>query len=142
MNFGQRYLELETSFIKDEDADTIKLNVAQLPPNANIFQPGPAYIFLVVDGIPSQGEMVMIGSGAIETQTMGAKTVLPQSQVIVGDKTSDVASSSNTTETPSTGVNANASSGTKNSGTTLASLPGLQTVLLSLVFALAISVAI
>jgi hypothetical protein len=84
----------------------------------------------------------MIGSGAIETQTVGAKTVLPQSQVIVGDKTSDVASSSNTTETASTGINANASSGTKNSGTTLASLPGLQTVLLSLVFALAISVAI
>jgi hypothetical protein len=86
----------------------------------------------------------MIGSGAIETQTMGAKTVLPQSQVIVGDKTSDVSTSSNgtETETPATGVNANASSGTKNSGTTLASLPGLQTVLLSLVFALAISVAV
>lgn len=57
MNFGQRYLELETSYIKDEELDTITLNVAQMPPNANIFQPGPAYIFLVVDGVPAKGEV-------------------------------------------------------------------------------------
>lgn len=57
MNFGQRYLELETSYIKDEDLDEITLNVSQMPPNANLFQPGPAYVFLVVDGVPAQGEV-------------------------------------------------------------------------------------
>lgn len=57
MNFGQRYLELETSYLKDEALDTITLNVAQMPPNANIFQPGPAYMFLVIDGVPAQGEV-------------------------------------------------------------------------------------
>jgi hypothetical protein len=146
MNFGQRYLELETSYIKDEDSSEIKLNVAQMPPNANIFQPGPAYIFLVVDGIPAQGEMVMIGSGAIETQTLLAITVLPQSQVIVGDKTSSVASNNTSPETGSdtssssspTGLNA-----AKNSGfATLASPSALQTLLLSLTFGIAAFVAI
>jgi hypothetical protein len=54
-------------------------------------------------------QLIMIGSGAIETQTMLAKTVLPQSQVIVAD-TSTPADTSNTTDTssasPSTGLNA------------------------------------
>lgn len=57
MNFGQRFLELETSYVKDEELDEITLNVSQMPPNANLFQPGPAYIFLVVDGVPAQGEV-------------------------------------------------------------------------------------
>jgi hypothetical protein len=146
MNFGQRYLELETSYIKDEDTSEIKLNVAQMPPNANIFQPGPAYIFLVVDGIPAQGEMVMIGSGAIETQTLLAKTVLPQSQVIVGDKTSSVASNNTSPETGSDTSSSSSSTGlnaAKNSGfATLASPSALQTLLLSLTFGIAAFVAI
>lgn len=150
MNFGQRYLELETSFIQDETLDTITLNVAQMPPNANIFQPGPAYVFLVVDGIPSQGQIIMIGSGAIETQALLAKTVLPQSQVVVGDKTTDAASNSTSTSTDSDssssslkGANANNAAKNSGSGMTLASpFSKGQTILLSLVFALAASAAV
>jgi hypothetical protein len=145
MNFGQRYLELETSYTKDEDKDDITLNVSQMPPNANIFQPGPAYIFLVVDGIPSQGEMIMIGSGNIEKQTLLAKTVLPQSQVIVGDKTSEVASNSSSADTSSGSgsSSSNVNAAAKNSGfATLASPSVSQTILLSLTFGLAAFVAI
>lgn len=144
MNFGQRYLELETSYTKDEDKDEITLNVAQMPPNANLFQPGPAYVFLVVDGIPAQGEMVMIGSGAIETQTILAKTVLPQSQVIVGDKTSNVATNGTSPETDSdTSSSSSTAVNAKNSGfATLASPSALQTLLLSLTFGIAAFVAV
>ncbi|KAI5124520.1 hypothetical protein M0805_003044 [Coniferiporia weirii] len=43
-------------------------NVGQLsvtgPPNGNVYPPGPAWIFVVVDGIPSIGSMVMIGDGS------------------------------------------------------------------------------
>jgi hypothetical protein len=142
MNFGQRYLELETTYIKDEDKNDITLNVAQMPPNANIFQPGPAYIFLVVDGIPSQGEIIMIGSGNIEEQSLLAKTVLPQSQVIVGDKTSEIPSnSSSSTDTAASGSTVNTAA--KNSGsTTLALPPVFQTILLSLTFGIAAFIAI
>lgn len=147
MNFGQRYLELETTYIKDEDKDTITLNVAQMPPNANIFQPGPAYIFLVVDGIPSQGEILMIGSGNIEEQSLLAKTVLPQSQVIVGDKTAEVASNSTSSDTSDTGSSSSSSTtvntAAKNSGFATLALPSVfQTVLLSLTFVIAAFVAI
>jgi hypothetical protein len=141
MNFGQRYLELETTYIKDEDKDDITLNVAQIPPNANIFQPGPAYIFLVVDGIPSQGEIIMIGSGNIEEQSLLAKTVLPQSQVIVGDKTSEVSSNTTSTDTAASGSAVNAAA--KNSGSSTLALPSVfQTILLSLTFGIAAFIAI
>jgi hypothetical protein len=141
MNFGQRYLELETTYIKDEDKNDITLNVAQMPPNANIFQPGPAYIFLVVDGIPSQGEIIMIGSGNIEEQSLLAKTVLPQSQVIVGDKTSEVSSNTTSTDTAASGSAVNAAA--KNSGSSTLALPSVfQTILLSLTFGIAASIAI
>jgi hypothetical protein len=143
MNFGQRYLELETSYIKDEDKDDITLNVAQMPPNANIFQPGPAYIFLVVDGIPSQGEMIMIGSGNIETQTLLAKTVLPQSQVVVADKTSEVGSNSSSADTSSGSSTSTVNAAAKNSGFATLALPSLpQTILLSLTFGIAAFIAI
>lgn len=33
------------------------------PPDGNIFPPGPGWIFVVVNGIPSQGKMVMVGDG-------------------------------------------------------------------------------
>jgi hypothetical protein len=37
-----------------------------MEPNPNLFQPGPALLFVVVKGIPSNGTYVIIGSGAIE----------------------------------------------------------------------------
>lgn len=62
MNFGQRYLELETSYSLDQASGQVTLYVSQMPPNANIFQPGPAMIFLVVDGVPSTGQVSGVAS--------------------------------------------------------------------------------
>ena len=33
------------------------------PPNGDIYPPGPGWLHVVVDGIPSQGMKVMVGSG-------------------------------------------------------------------------------
>lgn len=33
------------------------------PPNGNIYPPGPGWIFVVVDGVPSKGTKVMVGNG-------------------------------------------------------------------------------
>ncbi|KAH0830643.1 copper radical oxidase [Lanmaoa asiatica] len=33
------------------------------PPDGNIYPPGPGWIFLVVNGVPSEGKMVMVGDG-------------------------------------------------------------------------------
>ncbi len=43
------------------------------PPNANVYPPGPAWIYLLADGIPSVGMKVMIGDGqgpAVDTEAL------------------------------------------------------------------------
>ncbi|EEB93735.1 hypothetical protein MPER_07572, partial [Moniliophthora perniciosa FA553] len=78
MNMGQRYLQLNNTFTVNNDGSLI-LHTAQMPPNANIFQPGPAWVYVVVNGIPSKGTYVIVGSGNVEAQTLSAASVLPDS---------------------------------------------------------------
>ncbi|TIA86642.1 hypothetical protein E3P99_03633 [Wallemia hederae] len=80
MNFGQRYLELRTSFTATSAEEGV-LHVSQMPNNANIFQPGPALIFITVDGIPSYGHWVTVGSGEIGVQPTHDNSQLPESSV-------------------------------------------------------------
>ncbi|KAK1235191.1 hypothetical protein PQX77_001596 [Marasmius sp. AFHP31] len=79
MNLGQRYLQLQNTYTVNSDG-SITLHTAQMPPNANVFQPGPAMVFVVVNGIPSNGTFVTVGSGNMEKQTLGAVASLPSSQ--------------------------------------------------------------
>ncbi|KAJ7070506.1 copper radical oxidase variant A [Mycena amicta] len=78
MNMGQRFLQLNNTYTVNGNG-TIILHVAQMPPNANLFQPGPAFIFVVVNGIPSNATYAIVGTGNIETQPLAARTVLPAS---------------------------------------------------------------
>ncbi|KLO18541.1 copper radical oxidase [Schizopora paradoxa] len=58
------------------------------PPNANVYPPGPAWIYLVVDGIPSIGTKVMIGDGqgpVVDTEALNY--MLEHTQVDQYDKT-------------------------------------------------------
>ncbi|KAJ7742495.1 copper radical oxidase variant A [Mycena maculata] len=76
MNMGQRYLQLNNTYTVNNDS-SITLHVSQMPPIPNIFQPGPAMLFVVVNGIPSNGTHVLIGSGNIEAQPTAAVSELP-----------------------------------------------------------------
>jgi len=78
MNMGQRYLQLNNTFTVASDA-SITLHVAQAPPNPRLFTPGPALLFVVVNGVPSRGAMVIVGNGEMGPQPIGAATVLPDS---------------------------------------------------------------
>ncbi|WRT63285.1 uncharacterized protein IL334_000189 [Kwoniella shivajii] len=135
INFGQRYLELETSYTKNSDSGEITLHVSQMPPNSNIFQPGPAMIFLTVDGVASQGKMIMIGSGQIETQPISAATVLPASSTVSPQSSSSSSSqdSSNSTESSVSSSNSTQNTVAKSSasaGLTLSTAFGGLIVLL------------
>lgn len=33
------------------------------PPNGNVYPPGPGWLYIVVDGVPSKGVKVMVGDG-------------------------------------------------------------------------------
>lgn len=78
MNMGQRFLQLNNTYTVNKDG-SITLHVAQLPPNANLFQPGPAFLFVTVNGIPSNGTYLIVGNGQIGTQPLSAASVLPAS---------------------------------------------------------------
>ncbi|EGN94265.1 hypothetical protein SERLA73DRAFT_62449 [Serpula lacrymans var. lacrymans S7.3] len=79
MNMGQRHLQLNSTYTVNSDGSYV-LHVSQAPPNSNIFTPGPALMFVVVSGIPSNGTMVTVGSGQVGTQPTSAAVELPVSQ--------------------------------------------------------------
>jgi hypothetical protein len=91
---GQRLVELEISYTVNADGSGI-LHCSNLPPNPAIFPPGPArewsssclllgtpesflaVLFIVVNGIPSVGSLVMVGSGKIDQQDVLPPAPLP-----------------------------------------------------------------
>lgn len=76
MNMGQRHLQLNSTYTVNSDGSYV-LHVSQVPPNANLLTPGPALLFVVVDGVPSNGTMVIVGTGQVETQPTAAAAELP-----------------------------------------------------------------
>ncbi|KAF8893528.1 copper radical oxidase [Infundibulicybe gibba] len=103
MNMGQRYLELKSSYTGYAANNTATLHVNQLPPNPAILAPGPALLFVVVNGVPSVGVRVMAGSGALGVQSLLAVGDLPVPNVVQAQSTS---STSNPKGDTSAGVQA------------------------------------
>lgn len=58
VHMNSRLVELSASISEDRKS----LSVTG-PPNSRIYPPGPAWLYVLVDGIPSAGRKVMIGSG-------------------------------------------------------------------------------
>lgn len=84
LGFGQRMIQLQSTYTLDLEKNTTTLHVSQLPGQGGpgLFQPGPTMFFVVVNGVPSEGEFVMVGSGQLGTQPIGEKVALPASNVI------------------------------------------------------------
>ncbi|KAK7062638.1 hypothetical protein VNI00_000126 [Paramarasmius palmivorus] len=78
MNMGQRYLQLNNTYTVDKSG-SLTLHVSQMPPNSNIFQPGPAWVYVVMNGIPSNGTFVIVGTGKVERQPLSDPSPLPAS---------------------------------------------------------------
>ena len=82
MNMGQRSLQLQHTYTVNDDG-TVDYMVNPMPTNQNIFVAGPALLFVTIDGVPSKGIMVQIGSqtggGPVPTQynTGAAPSALP-----------------------------------------------------------------
>jgi len=79
VNFGQRLLQLQSTYDWNEGDGSVVLRVSQMPQNPAIFQPGPALLFVVVAGVPSIGAWVMVGNGKIGNQSTNAVAELPAS---------------------------------------------------------------
>jgi hypothetical protein len=102
MNMGQRHLQLNNTYTVNSDG-SITLHVAQVPPNPNLFQPGPAFMFVNINGIPSNGSYLIVGNGQIGTQPTAPASVLPPNVRLnsASGSTSSSNSSSNTANSKS-----------------------------------------
>lgn len=78
MNMGQRSMQLNNTYTVNKNG-TITLHVAQPPPNPNLFQPGPAFLFVNIKDIPSNGTHLIVGNGQIGKQPTSPASVLPAS---------------------------------------------------------------
>ncbi|KAJ1310491.1 hypothetical protein OPQ81_007224 [Rhizoctonia solani] len=109
MNMGQRYVELETSYTGNEDGSGV-LHVSQVPPNPAILAPGPVMIFVTVNGVPSVGQHIMVGSGQLGKQTVSAVQPLPSSSIAQSQSSSNEGggSGSNTSHNSNAGVKTSA----------------------------------
>ncbi|KAJ7596335.1 glyoxal oxidase, partial [Mycena floridula] len=93
MSMGQRFLQLNTTYTVNQDS-SITLHTSQMPPNPNLFQPGPAFVYVVIGGIPSSGSYVIVGNGVMGKQPTAAVDGLPGSVRLDGVKGSGSGSSS------------------------------------------------
>ena len=59
---------------------SLTLHVSQMPPNPAVFAPGPAVLYVVVNGVPSIGEAIMVGGGFIGQQNVQEAAALPPNQ--------------------------------------------------------------
>lgn len=76
INMGQRYIQLHSTYELQGDGSAI-LHVSQLPPNPAILAPGPAFLFVVVRGVPSIGKMINVGNGQIGDQPVAPTSPAP-----------------------------------------------------------------
>ena len=79
---GQRFVQLDSSYTAYADNNTAVVHVSQLPPNPAILAPGPALVFVTVNGIPSVGKMVMVGSGQIGEQPILPVEALAPTEIV------------------------------------------------------------
>lgn len=108
-------IQLQSSYTIDMNTGNATLHVSQLPgnPGPTLFQPGPAMMFLVVEGVPSMGQWVMVGNGQLGTQTTQSNAALPSNQVKAIQNTTSPSGSSG-------------ASGSSASGSTTKSAAGLS----------------
>jgi hypothetical protein len=114
INFSQRAIKLEWSH-KVLDNGGVRLSVQQLP-SPTIFAPGPALLYVVVAGIPSEGKFVMAGNGKI-----GKQSVLPLVNV---HATTDTNASGN--GTPSNSANSTANDNNQDRNKNAATSAGID----------------
>jgi hypothetical protein len=87
---GQRYVQLSSTYETNSDGSAT-LHVSQLPPNPAVLAPGPAFIYVVVKGVPSIGAMVMVGNGQLGAQPTAAQSTLPGKTPAIVQKTETAA---------------------------------------------------
>jgi len=67
VNMNTRMVILEHHVSEDRKSITITG-----PPSPKVYPPGPGFLFIVVEGVPSSGQMIMVGDGRGPPEDAGA----------------------------------------------------------------------
>lgn len=76
MNMGMRMVQLNSTWTLNSDGSGV-IHSAQMPPNPSIMAPGPALLYVTVNGVPSVGQDIMVGNGQIGTQPTERAQAMP-----------------------------------------------------------------
>lgn len=55
---NSRSVELKVHSIKSSKEVTV-----EMPPSGEVYPPGFAWVFVIINGIPSEGRQIMVGTG-------------------------------------------------------------------------------
>ncbi|GAA5836857.1 hypothetical protein JCM11251_005807 [Rhodosporidiobolus azoricus] len=133
MNMGQRYVQLNSTYSTTSGGGAT-LHVSQVPPNAAILPPGPCLLYIVVDGVPSTGSWIMVGTGQLGEQPINNAV-----QELPGTLPASSKKEVTTDETKAKGDQSSSSSSSSSSGDNAAGAVGVKVG--ALVVALAVGVA-
>jgi len=106
MNMGQRHMQLNSTYTVNSNG-SITLHVSQPPPNPNLFQPGPALMFVNILGVPSNGSYLRVGNGQIGTQPTQTVVQLPKNVQLPTPTPTAITATATATESPRPADNRN-----------------------------------
>lgn len=76
MNMGMRMVQLNSTWTLNSDGSGV-IHSAQMPPNPAIMAPGPALLYVTVNGVPSVGVDIMVGNGRMGNQPIQTVEPMP-----------------------------------------------------------------
>ncbi|GAA5918264.1 hypothetical protein JCM1841_002135 [Sporobolomyces salmonicolor] len=103
VNMGARLLVLPHSYTTNSDGSAT-IHTSQLPANPALFVPGPALLFIVIKGVPSNASSVMIGSGQLGQQPTSPLVALPLSNSVGSSSSASDSSSKQKNGAAATGM--------------------------------------
>jgi hypothetical protein len=104
MNMGQRLLQLNSTYTVNIDGSYI-LHTSQVPPNPALLTPGPVLVFVLINVIPSNGTLAIVGNGKVGTQPTQAVAPLPDNVLASASSGSSNGGSNNGTTSTSAASN-------------------------------------
>lgn len=113
---GMRYVQLNSTWTINNDGSAV-IHSAQVPPNAGIIAPGPALLFVVVDGVPSTGVDIMVGNGQMGLQQMQNVPRMPGTKAQSGATVSTNSNGQTQVDGGAVGGNSGTTTGTTGAAT-------------------------
>ena len=128
-----RMVQLNSTWSLNDDGTGV-LHSSQMPPNPSIMAPGPALLYIVINGVPSTGIDIMVGDGEIGDQTIYPVPTLPGT---IAQSGATISTTNSGTKVDGNAASSNNNSSGGNSGAGVANVVKTTSLALGVVAAVA-----